>query len=760
MKNIQPFIDLGWYTVPLKGKLERLESGKKTTPIYEKNWKEIYSSTFNEKPTDIGLVLTGSLSDIIAIDCDNQNTYEIFKSLEDPSYEWVINSIGKPKGGGTLIYKYEEGLDTFSIQNKNINLDFYSDHGAIYLPTDANKTKDPLKYEDFKDLPEIKKLPAAARALLHNLQDHYVLGKGVQNTSTITESVNICANYLAPQIEALVKDKDFSPSLFKMITPKSFRSISQYVKFGYLHPNKVPDGRGSEYLSKVAAILGADPSIDKEMFSQAIKIINSMWSQPMPTTRLEATIINRMISGEANINGEPIWKYDENWKTHGLTFSSKIGDSIELFFDDVRSIYYLVNYTRLKAMQFYSDNDLTSYVEAISLGGLSKKKIKNRIPIVRAKINPALPFGFYKKDDYTREFNLYMQSSGLAILNEPDSFKDYYEYPTTIIKFLHTLIPDDLMRNYILGFLKRKLTSFKYSPVVPYFLGASGSGKDTFVSIIEAILGEQYIARPTSKEFLEQYNGYLLDKYVIQLDEYGNQLATTVAKQEAIGKIKAYTGKDTIQVRQMRNDGFPYNHSITFILTANTNPLMLEDGDRRIALIETPNILKNADWVQEAGGMSVVHDKIFTEIDDFCYYLATEVNNISWDEYAYPPETKMKDDLIASVMPAAQRIAYYCSKSMFDQLHDLAIEFDCINVFDNSNHGRIFEDDLFELYITMTDGNGTKQGLSKYMKQFNFDKVPTTKDGAKAYYYHIPSLMAFTKNTHLVDYSNEENSYE
>ena len=44
MKSIQPFIDLGWHTVPLKGQLKRLEDGDKTTPQFEKGWKDKYMS--------------------------------------------------------------------------------------------------------------------------------------------------------------------------------------------------------------------------------------------------------------------------------------------------------------------------------------------------------------------------------------------------------------------------------------------------------------------------------------------------------------------------------------------------------------------------------------------------------------------------------------------------------------------------------------------------------------------------------------------
>ncbi len=752
MKTIQPFIDLGWHTVPLQGQLVRLDDGSKSTPIYERDWKAKYLGIFNENPSKIGMVLTGAVSGIIAIDCDCQVIYDLFTSL-DPDYEWVFPSRHKPEGGGTVIYKYKEGIDTFSIHNKTIKLDLFSDHGAIYLPTESNKTKEVFPYNTFEEFPAIKEMPETIMVLLLSFQHQYTLGKGKSEDYNV--AFKVCSNYLAPQLQLFTENEEFSPSLFRMITPKAFRSLPQYVQHGYLHPEKVPEGRGSEYLMKVSAILGADPSVNADLYNKVLLEINAMWPQPMPHARLLATIMEPMTSGNSNVNGEPIWRYDEYWKKRGVTFSSKINESIEVFFDDVRAIYYLVNYTRLTIKSFLRDTDLFSFIETIGVNIPGKKNLKQSMPIIRTIIEPALPFGFYNEDDYTRRFNLFKQSTALAILNTPETYEQYYTKPEIILKYFETLVPDHKIRHYLLKFIKRKFTSFKYSPVVLYFLGAHGSGKDTFINIMSAILGEQYIAKPSAREFLEHFNGWIVDKYFVQLDEYGNQLSRTADKNEALGKIKAYSGKDNIQIRQMRTDGFNLHHSITLVLTANTNPLLLEEGDRRVVLIDTPNSLASADWVAEYGGISKVIDRIFNEIQDFCYYLATEIDDLSWDEYVTPPKTKLKDELIASVMPAGQRIAYYLKNNLIAKLEELTKEYDKPEVFKYATDGRIFEDDLFELYFDMTDGQGTKRGLVKAMTQSGFEKVPTTRDDRKSYYYHIPNLVSYSNDHFFKDHSKE-----
>ena len=393
--------------------------------------------------------------------------------------------------------------------------------------------------------------------------------------------------------------------------------------------------------------------------------------------------------------------------------------------------------------QFYKEGALFEYIEPVAVALPPRKELKGMCPVVRTKLEPTLPFGFFSEDDYNRQFNMFKQTPALAILNEPKEYKELYNRPNTILAFLETFVPDPLMRNYLLGFIKRKLTSFKYSPVVMYFLGTHGSGKDTFINILASILGDAYVARPTAKEFIEQFNGWMTDKYFAQLDEYGNQLHTLADKEVALGKIKAYSGKPQVQIRQMRTDGFNYEHMMTIIMSANSNPLMIEDNDRRLALFETPNVLKNADWVLTAGGMTAVIDKIQYEINDFCYYLATEVDAVSWDDYMSPPETTAKNDIIATSMPAAQRLAFYFKNSMFKQLEDLVEEAETPAVLSASAEGKIYEDDLFELYTYMTEGRGSKRGLSKVMREHDFEKHPTTRGGVKAYFYLIKALSHF-----------------
>lgn len=722
---LQPYIDLGWHTVPLTGKLERQADGTKTIPKFEQGWRDKYSQHFNTKDSKLGGVITGPASGIIAIDCDNELTWSLFRSL-DPAYPFVFESKGKI--GGTLIYNYtEEHHNSFKLSDDILALDFYSNNGFVYLPTPANKSKVSLSLP----LPELKDIPSTVSALLSRVQAP-TIEKTVQHVNSTT------APCIAPLLHRFTQAKGkFQHGLFRILTPRDFRDLPEYAAQGTLHPDDVPAGRGSEYMSKVSAILGADISVDQELYCEVMHYINSLFSDPMSKDRLDATVIDPMIEERAAIDGRPIWNYDETWEQTRLILSTKRQTTIDICMDDQRGSYYSVDEQNQRFSSFGRDSELISFINSTVMNPPKRPEITNKLSLVSTVSWPHKAFGFHEDADepMTRAFNTFIQTPEMHIFTQPETYKEYYKEPKLTIQYFETLVPEKKMRDYLLQFLKRKLKTFNYSPVVLYFLGVHGSGKDTFVQILEKVLG--HVARPSAKEFLEKHNGWITDSYFAQLDEYGNQLTRVAEKEDALGRLKAYTGKQDVQIRQMRSDGYMYKHNLTFIMTANKNPLMLEDGDRRVALFNTPNVLADQDWVLEHGGISEVYDRIMNEVKDFMYWLATSVPNLAPAQYMKPVESATKHDLIASSMYAAQRIAYCFKHHLVGHMIDLAEEFNHPTLAKQIEDGHVEDAALEELYHDMTEGKGEMRSLNKLMKVNGVDMRRTTKGGRNLVVYPI-----------------------
>lgn len=727
---MQRFIELGWHTVPLSGTLERLADGTKTVPGFEKNWREHYTGTKNTKATALGGAITGKCSNIIAIDCDNTAAYSLISSL-DPDYKEIFVSVGKGNEiCGTYIYEYEPELtDTFSIHNAVLSLDIYTDNGFIYLPTAANKTKQYLGDYAFKRMPD------TIKNLLLQLHWQYKQRKD-QSTNSQTQNYSC----LAPVVSQFLQTRKYMPGLFRIITPKDFREEESYLRDGHLHPVDVPAGRGSEYLMKVSAILGADLSIDEEMYVNAMSQINGLFVDPMDQKRLNSTILDPMITGSSSIDGETIWKFDENWEQHRLIVQTKRQTTLELAFDDNRGLYYAVDPAQEKVVTFSRDTDLSSFLQTVALNAPKKADMVRSIPLVNVMNNPSKDFGFTESGDVVRDLNLFKPTHYLRVLHEPSLWKDKYTYPIATVRYIETLVPDEEMRNYLLRFLRHKLLTFEYSPVILYFMGVHGSGKDTLVQIIEQIIGT--VTRPTAKEFLEIYNGWLADSYFVQLDEYGNQLQRMQDKEEAQGRIKAYSGKPLFRLRSMRTDGVDVRHSATFIMTQNKNPLTLEDGDRRIAYFDTPNVLADAHWVQEMGGMVNTYNKIMSEIVDFCYYLVTEVEAIHPDSFNRPPMTERKHELIANSMPLAGKIAYACKHKNKQILLEVAEEAMDEELKRELESGYVTVYQLQEAYNVITEFKGSPKAVQMACKQAQLVMHRTSKEGMSTYKVDIPVIEA------------------
>lgn len=725
---LQQFIDAGFYTVPLGGRLDRGPDGKKNVPKFESNWNKKYAENFNTKATPLGGALTGAVSGFVAVDCDNQATYDLFREL-DPDNTVLLPSKGKPEGGGTLLYKYDSELTSFSLSDGSLALDFYADGGFIYLPTENNSTKEPWPFEE---VPPLSDMPQTAKALLKTLAL-----KQVPKKAETPHNSPAISNRLAPMLEEFVKNGAYSPVLFRIITPKSFRDLPKYVKQGHMHPEDVPVGRGSEYLSRISAILGADISVSKELYQNAMQCINALWPSHMESKRFLQTVINPMIEEKVMIDDKVVWQYDRHWQKMGFIATAMNGEYVESFFDDVKGLYYLVNYTVPYIKTFVDKSKCISVLKTIIGRGITEVSFDSTKQLCRTQLVPQKPFGHVDGSDV---FNLFRQTPELDVLNYPDSYAIQYKRPDTILKYFETLIPDDYMRGYVLSFVKTKLTTFRYSPVILYFIGKHGSGKDTFVNILTQILGNNCKAKPTAKVFLEMHNGWILDKFIAHLDEYGDALTKSSDREQALGLIKTYSGSPEVQIRAMRTDAFNYRHSITFIMTANNNPLPLDIQDRRIAFISTPNRLHTQEWVEELGGIVKTQDLIASEIMDFCYYLATEVESLHLDRYMIAPETDDKQNMIAESLPDSKLIAYLAMNGKFEQLEQLFIDNSIGNYAMGWGSGRLDYEKLRDLYLAMTEHKGQERALMGAMKACGMSRKHTTRRGQNVFFYEPEGL--------------------
>lgn len=753
MQSIQPFIDLGYHTVPLNGRtIERDPNGKKKGFSMPSNWQEVHSKTLNELATPIGGLLTGR-SGLVALDCDNLDTWELFRSL-DPSYTAYFESIGKlDKEGnelqcGTILYQHSDNLPSSKKIKGHYDLDWFNGTGFVFLPTEANHTKtawiegdstsDYLIYNHLKEPVEFKPMPKVVQDVLELIINKPKEEKSVATTAHSTRTKGFLGKIL-DEFDFIDLDKtgEYEPTITRLLTPKEYRT-DLYNKQGHLHPNDVPARH--DYQFKIMCILAGDNTVSPDVAREVIYYLNGLWDKPRTHKQLESEIIGGILSGrQKNANGEPYWVYDENWEKlrNWSSIDKSSGALMEIFYDNMKMVHFVYNTESDHIQPFMKKSDVIGHIQASTVGQFDQREVYESMSNVITIVEPKEDFGYLRED---KEFNLFKPTKALRILADPSIYEDEYKEPTEFIAYMQHFIPNEQQRNYFLSLLKTKLTSFEYSPVVPYIIGIPGSGKGLLMTILEKIMGTNYVTKELSgSQFINDFNkGWLEHKYIVNLNELAEGLQTKAERTKAIGQLKLYTGSTAFQCHGKGKDVYTAPMNAMFIMTANANPLSIEDADRRVYYISTPNTFNSAPQCMASESSNAVYHAILEQLDSIAYWLATEVTMLSKNDYTTAPFNSGKNELIFSSKTTSEKIGWALKHKEFHLLVEFLINPDPL--FKNHGDSKLFLDDLVSVYSEHSSTDDADRILKTVMKTYGFQQ----KQGYKnAVYWYIDGLKDF-----------------
>lgn len=759
MDSIQAFIDLGYHTVPLNGKhIIRDDKGKKKGFSMPTNWQEVHSKTLNELATPIGGLLTGK-GGLVAIDCDNLHTWELFRSL-DPTYTAYFESIGKlDKEGnevqcGTILYAYTDSLPASKKLKGEYELDWFNGTGFVFLPTIANKTKtawieeeagDYLLYNHLHEPIEFKPMPKLVKDVLELvINKPKEQEKSVATTAYSTRSRGFMGKVLQQyDFAMLTKTGEYEPAVTRLLTPREFRD-DKYNKQGHLHPNDVPARH--DYQFKIMCTLAGDNTVDTDLAREVIYYINSLWDNPRSPKQLESEIIGGIVSGrQKNADGEPYWVYDENWEKmrNWSAIDKSSGSLVEVFYDNMKMVHFVYNTQSDHIQQFVKKTEVINHIQASTIGQFDQREVYEDMANVVTIVEPKEDFGYLNDD---REFNLFKPTTPLRILAEPKLHEDDYTEPTEFIAYMTHFIPNEQQRDYFLSLIKTKLTTFDYSPVVPYIIGIPGSGKGLLMTILEKIMGTNYVTKELSgSQFINDFNkGWLEHKYVVNLNELAEGLQTKAERTKAIGQLKLYTGSTSFQCHGKGKDVYSAPMNAMFIMTANANPLSIEDADRRIYYISTPNTFNSAPQCIASESSNVIYHAILEQIDDIAYWLATEVETLAKNDYTTAPFNEGKNELIFISKNTSEKIGWALKNKEFGMLVEFLINPDPL--FTHHGESKIYLEDLETVYAEHSRIDDADKVLKTIMKTYGFQQKQGYKN--KVYWY-IDGFKDFDYTTNL-----------
>ena len=778
MNNISPFMDLGWYVVPLDGSIKRKKDGTKTTPIFKGKWKELYyDNPYEGEPSNLGAVICDK-SGIISVDCDDEATYQLFKSL-DPKYDFAFVSKDKPSGGASIIYKLPEDLkDTraFRIHDSTMQLDFQTGPLLQFLPTTSNESKEDWKAETFADLPTLKEPPLKVVQLLNTISNLYQSSKSLTTSSGDATVYSTLKHYkhLAPFLDGFLSTQQFNDELFRILTPKSLQGSVQYMRERTLHPNNVPDGKGNEYITCVAGVLVCDASVSPSLFKKFMIHLNTMWDRPY-----SREAITKIIEYQVN---RKLWVYDEDWKDRVSLILTEYNTLVKVFYDPITRLYYTVD--SVYGMSVFNNVDtIPKHLNSIVEGTRRYKtpEIYNYLEKRQIIVSAKEAFGDSMPDDDDAgrlvKHNVFQRSKAYAVLLEPELYKEEFEgkVPHTTIAFFKHLIPDDDTREYVIRFILTKLRTMNFSEVILYFLGKTGAGKNLFVDWLAKITENkantstdyQMVVEVDLENFLSKYNLWIVNALFANLDEYGEKTQGSFEDRKVLAQLKSYTGKENIQLRTMNTDPQSTKHKCTFILTANENRLSPDLEDRRIVLIDTPDMLSRAKFVVDAGGKSQAIETMFNEVELWCYYWATNYKELSADAYRTPPVSKFKQDLILSHLPPSKKIAAIIADQNLRMLVQIMDDNDMIKeLTDDAPHGAISKKTLVALFEVITEGTSARKPmLDRALRELDLEpsRIRFGKRSDMGYNFHALRKWSETttmKDGDIVSKEDDEDNYE
>ena len=346
--------------------------------------------------------------------------------------------------------------------------------------------------------------------------------------------------------------------------------------------------------------------------------------------------------------------------------------------------------------------------------------------IVSALDDPELDFGFIfaeaveflpgeqlvTKDALNRTvLNIWQKPRWRLELNsaEPKYFLDHVEY-----LFDHDQIAMDHFLNVVSHLVQ--LPGQRINHALLITSEAKGIGKSTLGTIIRRLTGERNSGVAQSKDLKSQFDGWLIGKLVVQVDEiyeYGNWDLTN--------KLKPLITEPLVSVNLKYGPQLSVNNFARFIMFSNhTTPLDLEIGDRRFFVFNSQAKPKDAEYYERLNNY-IESDRGMTEI--YSWLARRDIS--MFKPFAGPPMTDAKVKLIeASGSPLRRYI-----KDSLASGHLLA------------NCGREFTLDRLQRLLTKEGyGNHVKnyKEISAALEEAGIAKRRVSKGGQRPRLYFLP----------------------
>lgn len=638
--NIFPFTGL-------EGSIERKEDGTKTQPNFHHNYLSRKPDNDFNKP--IKYIRCGfgqadaSLGqiDIFILDTDAEHWTQLVEAVARQSY--LCKVISDKPGRAHFYFKYSTKLPHGKlILGVDRKMELFNGASGVYGVSPANTTKEIGYLAD--DIVE------PSEELITFLLSLIQPERAPKATSATVVSERLFYHLLDLDEfkKMMVKPEELQPkfkTFLKLVTPKRYEALVDYE--GVVHPDKIPDGEGNNYLRDIRlALLQAKDTPPQLTFETLVLIGCYLWSKPVSVTTIQEQIKadpeeDAYEEGAENRTTSIVTKYGRQ------AFIFKVVREGEYWIVELPSsdnILHVPPVLRVSLKNWHMDCKKwlaqETFIDPHYAKGKGeerkleeKKLLYKQQSLIKAKhkelmiVKDRTKAGGLNQDHTV--YNEYRSSEFLGWMNGYYTLEAQGEYPTYTLSFLQNLAPEQKEFNYLLKFLKTFTTTNWKTAIILYFLGAGGTGKSTFIKYMTYIVGgTDEMISPPLKEYLADKNGNLFTKTLIVHEEYSKQ-GTKADFEKVDGIDKSFTGTDVISIRRMYQESYNIVANGIILKTDNLNSVHSSLDNRRIFSLHPEKKLKNCAWY--TGGNPV--DRLIAEAPEFARYLLDRVETLTPSEF-------------------------------------------------------------------------------------------------------------------------------
>lgn len=315
------------------------------------------------------------------------------------------------------------------------------------------------------------------------------------------------------------------------------------------------------------------------------------------------------------------------------------------------------------------------------------------------------------------------------------------EYVKLIEKFFNDVQPIEGIRNYVLRYIASCLSGKVDEQKFPFWSGTGGNGKSLTINLIEQAFGNYYA--PISISFLTQKRGAAGNATPELADKRGKRIVSFAEPEKddkiQVGKLKEFTGCDTIMARPLYGDPFYYKPQFKLLLATNKMPKLDVDGGvaRRVVNVQWQQMFKEKGKIDPNNPRHKLKDKslehkfkILECKQAFMWYLI----NVIYPQYDRPEEE-------GGGLQEPVEVTNFSNKYMKDNDRVGKYLDNCtVNVDKNKKiNFQILYDNFTEYYKKWFNGHiPTAEDIHNYMENLEYK---TEMKGTNLYIYGIDVVL-------------------